>query len=184
MPVRGNSPAIVVFSFSELPKHARGECFGKSREETVLKPLGLIVFLTAGIFAVGCGSSNSSSTNVNGNWSVSLVNASDGSTAYTFTTSLNQNSGGSVSVTNFKLTSTGSCFVDGQTNETGNFTLSGDFSGNVKGTFGMTISSTTNTGTQLVLQGGVGHNNTITGTWSLTGSTACSGQGTFVFTRM
>lgn len=62
----------------------------------MVKPLGLLVVLTVGIFAVGC--------------------------AYTFTTSLNQSGGGAVSVTNFKLTSTGSCFVDGQTNETGSFT--------------------------------------------------------------
>ena len=149
----------------------------------MLKTLGLVGILTIGMLAVGCGN-NSSSTNVNGTWSASLVNSSDGSTAYAFTTSLNESSGGSISVTNFKLTSTGPCFVDGQTNESGNFTLSGDFSGNVKGTFGMTISSTATPGAQLVLQGGVAKNNTITGTWSLTGSTACSGEGTFVFNRM
>jgi hypothetical protein len=48
----------------------------------------------------------------------------------------------------------------------------------------MTVSSTTSGGPQLALQGGVGPNNTITGTWSLSGSTACSGSGNFTFTRM
>jgi hypothetical protein len=151
----------------------------------VHKPVGMIALLALAIVAAGCGSNNgSNSTNVNGNWSASLMNASDGTTAYAFTTTLTESNSGGVSVTNFKLTSTGSCFVDGQTTQTGNFTLSGDFSGNVKGTFGMTVNSTNTNGAQLTLQGGVGANNTITGTWSLTGSSACSGQGNFAFNRM
>ena len=147
---------------------------------------GIVICLAVALFTVGCGSNNSgsSSTNVNGNWSASLVNSSDGSSAYAFTTTLTETNGGSVTVTNFKLTSTGSCFVDGQTTQSGSFTLSGDFSGNVKGTFGMTVNSLNNNGALLVLQGGVGPNNTIVGTWQLTGSSACSGQGTFTFNRM
>jgi hypothetical protein len=35
----------------------------------------------------------------------------------------------------------------------------------------------------LTLQGGIGPNNTLTGTWSVTGST-CSGVGNFTFTRV
>jgi hypothetical protein len=48
----------------------------------------------------------------------------------------------------------------------------------------MTITSQ-DTGGQdvLTLQGGVAPNNTITGTWSVTGTTACVGQGTFVITK-
>ena len=149
------------------------------------KPMWAIVLLALAITMAGCSNNNgSSSTNVNGNWSATLTDSQSGA-VYAFTTTLTEATGGSVvSISNFTFTSSGSCFVEGQTTQTGNFTLSGDFNGNVKGTFGMTVSSTTNSGTQLVLQGGVGANNTITGTWSLTGSSGCSGNGNFVFTRM
>jgi len=152
----------------------------------VHKPTAVIAVLALVVAMAGCGSNNGSNTNVNGNWSATLLNSSDGSSAFSFTTTLNEASQGNVTVTNFKFTSTGSCFVDGQTTQSGNFTLSGDFSGNVKGTFGMTVSSLPSSGTQsqLVLQGGVGPNNTVTGTWTLSGSSACTGNGTFVFNRM
>lgn len=143
------------------------------------KTIRLIVLLALGLAMVGCGS-GSNSTNVNGNWSASLVSTQGGQAVYTFSTTFSEMSGGGLSITNFTFSSNGSCFV-GATTETGSFTLSGDFNGNVKGTFGMTITGSGNT---LTLQGGVGSNNTITGTWSLTGSTACSGQGTFTFTRV
>jgi hypothetical protein len=141
--------------------------------------------LAATIAAVGCSSSSgSNSTNVNGNWSASLNGSPTGPTVYAFTTTLTEASGGGVTVSNFTFTSAGSCFVQGQTSETGNFTLSGNFNGNVTGTFGMTINSTNANNATLALQGGVGPNNTLVGTWTLTGSTACSGQGTFTFNKM
>jgi len=147
----------------------------------------LLALLATGIAMVGCGSNNgSNSTNVNGNWSASLTNSQNGPPIYSFTTTLSEANGGGLSVTNFTFTSTstGSCFVSGETSETGTFTLSGNFNGNVTGTFGMTVTSTTNSSTQLTLQGGVGPNNTVAGTWTLIGSSACSGQGNFTFTRM
>jgi hypothetical protein len=151
----------------------------------VRKSIEMMVLLTLGLAMVGCGSSSSSSTNVNGNWSASLVNSPTGPTIYAFTTTFTETSGGGVSVTNFTFTSSnGSCFT-GSTTETGSFTLSGNFNGSVKGTFGMTITAQ-DTGGQnvLTLQGGVGSNNTITGTWSVTGTTACTGQGTFTINRV
>jgi hypothetical protein len=144
----------------------------------------MIVLLALGLVMLGCGSGSNSSTNINGNWSASLVNTPTGPTIYTFTTTFTETSGGGVSVTSFTLNSSnGSCFT-GQTTETGSFTLSGNFSGNVTGTFGMTITSQ-DTGGQniLMLQGGVGPNNTITGNWSVTGTTACLGQGTFTINK-
>jgi hypothetical protein len=149
----------------------------------VHKSIGVIALLAATIAAVGCSTSNSNSTSVNGNWSASLTNSQSGQTNYAFTTTLTESNGGGVTVTNFKFTSAGSCFVDGQTSESGTFTLSGNFNGNVTGTFGMTINSTNSNNATLVLQGGVGPNNTLTGTWVLSGSTACSGSGNFTFNK-
>jgi hypothetical protein len=89
-----------------------------------------------------------------------------------------------VSITNFTFNSAnGTCFAV-PTTETGSFTLSGNFSGSVKGTFGMTITAqSTAEQDVLTLQGGVAPNNTITGTWSVSG-TACVGNGTFTITRI
>ena len=150
----------------------------------VRKSIWMIVLLMLGLTMLGCGSSSSSSTNINGNWSASLTNSPTGPTIYVFTTTFTETSGGGVSVTNFTFNSSnGSCFT-GPTTETGSFTLSGNFSGSVKGTFGMTITAQ-DTGGQdvLSLQGGVSGNNTITGNWSVTGTSACVGQGVFTINR-
>jgi hypothetical protein len=146
----------------------------------VHKPVWMIVILALGLTMLGCGSGSSSTTNINGNWSASLISTQGGQPVYSFTTTLTETGGNGLNITNFTFTSTGSCFVSGQTTETGSFTLSGNFSGSVTGTFGMTITGAQNV---LFLQGGIGPNNTLTGNWSVTGST-CSGAGTFVFTRM
>jgi len=150
----------------------------------VRKSIGIIVLASVALAMAGCGSSSNNSTNVNGNWSASLSNSPTGPTIYSFTTTIAESSGGGVSVSSFTLTSSnGSCFT-GPTTETGSFTLSGNFSGSVTGTFGMTITAQ-DTGGQnvLMLQGGVAPNNTITGNWSVTGTTACTGQGTFTMNK-
>ena len=149
------------------------------------KSIRMIAVLALGLVMVGCGNSGSNSTNINGNWSASLTGTSGGATIYSFTTTFTEVSGGGLSITNFTLTSTGPCFVSGETTEAGNFTLSGNFSGNVMGTFGMTVTSqATGELNVLTLQGGVGPNNTIMGTWSVTGTSARTGQGSFTINRM
>jgi hypothetical protein len=140
------------------------------------KSLGLMILLLLALLTTGCGSSsNSNSGNINGTWTASLTNP-DNSPAFAFTTNFTEASGGSISITNFTFTSNGSCFP-GTTTETGTFGLSGNSNGNVTGTFGMNISSTGTTN-QLALQGTV-NGNAITGKWTLTGGTGCSGNGTF-----
>ena len=150
------------------------------------KTIRVMVLMLVGVTLPGCGNSNSSnsSTNVNGNWSASLIDSASGSTAYSFTTTLTESNGSTISVTHFTITSgNGSCFT-GPTTETGSFSLAGNFGGNVTGTFGMTITAQ-DTGGQnvLTLQGGVGPNNTVVGTWTVTGSAACVGQGTFTLNK-
>ncbi len=144
------------------------------------RSIGVFLLIAMGLAMVGCGSNGSNSTNINGNWSASMSTSQGGPTIYSFTTTFSEVSGGGLSITNFTLTSGGSCFVSGETTETGSFTLSGNFSGDVTGTFGMTITGSGNT---LTLKGGVGNNNTITGTWSLTGSTGCTGSGVFTISK-
>jgi hypothetical protein len=55
----------------------------------------------------------------------------------------------------------------------------GNFNGNVTGTFEMTITTMfPGTNNVLTLQGTV-TGNTISGNWTLTGGTGCTGNGTF-----
>jgi len=146
--------------------------------------LGVLFLIAMEMITAGCGSSssNGSSGNINGNWSASLTNA-DGTPAYKFTTTFTQSSNGSVSVTNFNFTSAGPCFSSYPSSdytETGSFGLTGNFNGQVNGTFGMKI--TTNfasaSNNALSLQGVVA-GSTITGTWSATGLSGCTGNGSF-----
>jgi hypothetical protein len=146
------------------------------------KPFGLMILLLLGLLTTGCGSSNSNSNNINGTWTANLTNP-NGSPAFAFTTDFTQQSGDSVTVTNLKFNTSSPCF-SGPTTQTGSFGLAGNFNGNVTGTFGMNISTMFPSGTnnQLALQGTV-NGNTVAGTWTLTGTSGCSGNGTFTMNK-
>jgi hypothetical protein len=151
----------------------------------VHKAIKVIVISLLGLAMAACGSS-SSPGNINGTWSATLVSSSNQSTAYTFSTTFTQSGGGVLTFTNFAFTSSGPCFTGDATSQTGSFALSGNSNGNVTGTLGMTITTEFPGGaTQNVLnlQGNVS-GNTITGTWTLTGVSGCSGNGTFTINRM
>ncbi len=133
------------------------------------------------LILLGCGTSSSKGANINGNWTASLTDA-HGTQVLAFNTSITESSNSTVSVSNFRLSSNSACFVSGET-ESGTFALSGNFNGNVAGSFGMNVVSGSPGGNNLTLSGTV-NGNTISGTWSLTGSPACTGHGTFTMTRM
>jgi len=145
-----------------------------------MKQFAVVVLLAVGLALVGCGSNNNNPANINGTWNASLM-SSGNTTSFNFGTSLKVNGDGSLSVTNFNFTTNSSCF-DSET-ESGSFTLSGNFSGNVNGQFGMTVQSQSPTGNTLALTGTV-NGNTISGNWTLTGSSGCTGNGTFTMTKM
>lgn len=143
----------------------------------------LAILLGLTLVLGGCGNSNSTNSgNINGNWSAMLTNT-DSTPAFAFTTTFNQMSGNSVSVTNLTFTTASPCFVSGETGSA-SFILSGNFNGSVTGAFQLTVKSGNPSGDTLTLQGTV-KNNTITGTWTLVGiSSGCSGSGNFVVTKM
>ena len=150
------------------------------------KQIAAIVLLATVLLALGltmsaCGSGNNSpgSGNINGTWTATLTDTG-GSPVYTFSTSFTQGSGSTLNITNFTFTSTGPCFASYQTSETGSFGLMGNFNGNVTGTFEMIITTMFPGATNnvLTLQGTV-TGGTISGNWTLTGGTGCSGNGTF-----
>jgi len=145
-----------------------------------MKQFAVAVFLAVGLILVGCGSNNSTPANINGTWNATLID-SNKVTAFSFGTSLVVNGDGSLSISNFTFTSNSPCFVSGET-ANGSFKLSGNFNGNVNGTFGFVVNSGTPAGNTVTLTG-TAAGNTISGTWMMTG-TGCSGSGTFTMTRM
>jgi len=138
----------------------------------------LVVFV--GMTLIGCGS-KSSNSNINGTWNATLVSGGN-ATVFAFGTSLQANSDGSLTVSNFQFTTNSPCFVSGES-ESGSFTLSGNFNGAVNGKFGLSVQSGNPSGNTLALSG-TANGNTISGTWTLTGSGGCTGNGTFTMTKM
>jgi hypothetical protein len=146
-----------------------------------MKKLAVAMLLVVGLAMVGCGSSSKSGGNISGNWTATLTDSSQ-NPVFNFSTQLTDTGNGTVNVTNFSFSSNSSCFVSGET-ETGTFGLTGNFNGNVNGTFGMTITSGSPSGNVLTLNGTV-NGGTISGTWTLTGSAGCTGTGNFTMTKM
>jgi len=146
------------------------------RTSAMLALVGLVLALAA------CGASNPSGANINGTWAATLSDTG-GSQAFAITTALiATGASGTLTVNSFQFSTNSPCFVSGET-ESGTFTLSGNFSGKVSGSFGMNVRSGSPAGNTLTLMGTVS-GNTISGTWTLSGGSGCSGNGNFTMTRM
>ncbi len=145
-----------------------------------MKSIGVACLLVVGMVLSACGG-GSSGGNINGNWTATLTNT-DGTTAFAFTTTIMQGMGNNLTITNFAFTTSGSCFESQPVTETGSFGFTGNFNGKVSGTFGMTVSTAGSIQDVLTLNGTVS-NGRITGTWTLTGSAACTGNGSFTMTK-
>ncbi len=145
-----------------------------------MKKFTAAFLLVAALCLTGCGMNNSNNpANINGSWNARLTDA-NGTTIFTFGTSLVVNGNGSLSVSNFNFTTSSPCFVSGQT-ETGSFTLIGNFNGNVSGKFQLVVQSGTPAGNTLTLSG-TANAGVISGTWSLNGE-GCTGSGLFTMTH-
>jgi hypothetical protein len=146
-----------------------------------MKQFAVAILLVAAMTLAGCGSSNNNSGNINGNWTAALQDA-NGVPVFAFTTSLTAaNSGSTVTVTNLNFT-TNSCSFTAAT-ETASFVLSGNFNGNVSGSFQLNLSSGAPSNDSLVLTGTV-NGGTISGSWTASGTTNCSTSGTFTMTKV
>ena len=147
-----------------------------------MKKFAVAMLLVAGLALAGCGSGNHSG-NVNGNWAAVLTDTNN-SQAFTFSTSLvATNNGSTLTVSNFTFTTSSACFVSGET-ESASFVLSGNFNGNVTGSFQFNVISGNPAGNTLTLTG-TANGNTIIGTWVLSGGTSsCTGNGNFTMTKV
>ncbi len=145
-----------------------------------MKQFAVLILLAVGLVLAGCGS-NKNPANINGTWNATLM-GNNNTTSFAFGTSLSVNGDGSLTISNFNFTTNSPCFQSGET-ESGSFTLSGNFSGQVNGKFGMNVQSGNPSGNTLTLSG-TANGNTISGTWSLTGSSGCTGSGTFTMNKV
>jgi hypothetical protein len=150
------------------------------RHFTIAALMALALVLSA------CGTSNNAggSGSINGNWTATLLDVS-GKPVFGFTTGLTESGINGLLVANFNFTTSSPCFASGAT-ETGGFTLGGNFNGVITGTFTLTIQSGksgSGGSNTLVLQGTV-NNNTVSGTWILSGTGAgCAGSGNFTMVK-
>ena len=124
-------------------------------------------------------SCGSSSRNIDGPWSGNAAK-SDGSLAFTFSTSLAQGSGNNVTVSNFSVGNSLPCFASGAS-EIATFSSTGSANGVQTGSFTMTVSTMFPSALNnvLTLQGSRNSDGSISGTWNLTGQTGCGGNGNF-----
>ena len=137
----------------------------------LLLVLGLAALLAA------CSTDHSS---INGHWTAALAD-STGTQAFKFTTALTAMSNNGLSVSNLTFNTQEPCFP-GTSTATGSFAVSGTFNGVSGGGFQMAVNSSSG-GNQLQLNGAL-QNNTVSGTWTLSGSTSgCTGSGTFTMNK-
>jgi hypothetical protein len=143
-----------------------------------MKKIIAIALLSMSLILSGCGSGSHATGNINGLWSATLSNSTFVND-FIFMTNLTVNADGSLGTTSFNITLNGTPCTFPATTESGTFTITGNFSGQVSGKFHYVIMSTGIEVNTLTLDGTV-KNGQITGNWSVTGATAnCSGTGSF-----
>ncbi|MGP0018774.1 MAG: hypothetical protein ACLPHP_09420 [Candidatus Sulfotelmatobacter sp.] len=140
-----------------------------------MKKATAVVLLGMTLIFSSCGSG--SHGNINGIWTATLSNST--ASIFTFQTTLLVNADGSLGTTNFSLTLNNTPCSFPATTESGSFTFSGNFNGQVSGKFHYVITSTGVEASILTLDGTVSGGQ-ITGTWTVTGGVGtCTGNGTF-----
>jgi hypothetical protein len=146
-----------------------------------MKCARLISLALLAFFLVSCGS-NSPAKKIDGVWNASLQSP-DGSVAYTFTATLTQSTGSTVTVSNFGFTSPAPCFT-APLGQNATFTASGHSGGFETGPFGMSIGTGLMTPVEnvLTLNGARTSDGKISGTWTLIGLSGCSGGGIYTMT--
>jgi hypothetical protein len=149
----------------------------KREQELPMKKMIAVMSMCACLILAGCGSNSHATGNINGQWAATLSNSS--ATVLGFNTTLTVNADGSLGTTSFDLNLNSTPCTFPATTESGSFTISGNFNGQVSGSFNYVITSTGAQVNTLTLHGTV-NNGQITGTWTVTGATAnCTGNGTF-----
>jgi hypothetical protein len=158
-----------------------------------MKKFAVLVLLACALALCGCGSSTPTSsqnaqTVTSGLWGAVLAGGEgDASGAVLgFITNFTVNSDGSLNITQFSFNTNPAgmnsqpCFVTEAVSGTSSLTTT---TGNeVEGSITYVVTSTSPAGNTLTLTGSE-EANVITGGWTLTGGTGCTGKGTFTMTK-
>ncbi len=143
-----------------------------------MKKIIMMALLSMGLILAGCGSGSHATGNINGTWSATLSNSTLAND-FIFMTHLTVNADGSLGTTSFNITLNNTPCDFTTTTESGSFTISGNFNGQVSGKFHYVVMSTGAEVNTLTLDGTVSGGQ-ITGNWTVSGATAnCTGTGTF-----
>ncbi|MBZ5680629.1 MAG: hypothetical protein LAO24_11025 [Acidobacteriia bacterium] len=154
-----------------------------------MRNLAILVLLAMELAVIGCGGSTTSTVKAaDGTWESALAGSNAGVGVFNFITSFSVGGSGSLSVSYLSFLTTGPCFpISGNTaSGTFNVTATGttptaDFQFTVQS--GNSALAMTGTATGTTDSSGNVTWSTITGTWTLTGDTGCTGSGTFTMTR-
>ena len=145
-----------------------------------MRKITAVALLAVSLILSGCGARSHATGNINGLWSATLSNNQPTlANIFIFMTNLTVNADGSLGTTSFNITLNNTPCVFPTTTESGSFTISGNFNGQVSGKFQYVIMSTGAEVNTLTLNGTV-TGGQITGNWTVSGATAnCTGSGTF-----
>ena len=142
-----------------------------------MKSIAAVVLLAASLSLSGCGSNSTVNGNINGMWTATLN--SSGAESFGFVTNLVVNGRGALGTSSINFTVNNTPCVFPVTTESGTFTLSGNFSGQVSGAFHYVVTST-GAAVNILTLDGVVSGGQITGNWTVSGASGgCSGTGTF-----
>lgn len=141
-----------------------------------MKKIAAVLLTAMTLIFSSCGSNSHATGNINGIWDATLSNST--ASTFTFQTTLTVNADGSLGTNSFSLTLNNTPCTFPSTTESGSFTISGNFNGQVSGTFHYVITSTGSESSVLTLNGTVSGGQ-ITGTWSVKGTGSCTGSGNF-----
>lgn len=168
-----------------------------------MKKLAILALLALELGVGACGNStskNSTTTTAGGSWEALLSGGKGPASQLNFVTSFTVTdttgvSNQPLSISGFSFFNAGACFATGAgaSTEAGNATLNTSATNQVTGTLNFTVNSVTPAGNTLSLTGnltgtsngtatttGTLSSGVVSGTWTLTGGSDCTGTGTFI----
>ena len=149
-----------------------------------MNKLAVTTLFVLALMAGGCGSNsttNTAPTTASGTWSADLVGGAGSAGAISFVTQFTVSANGALSVSTLTFLtdlSQGDCFPDGGS-ASGTLDVTTNVNNTVVGTLNFNIASAP-AGTTLAMTG-TENGNTITGTWTMSGT--CTGSGSFTMTE-
>src|SRR5579863_5393432 len=147
-----------------------------------MKNIVAVILLASSLILSGCGANSHGAGNINGTWNATMSDS--GVETLGFVTNLTVNGDGSLGTTSLNITVNNTTCAFPTVTETGTFTLSGNFNGQVSGKFHYVVTSMGTSLSTLTLDGTVSGGK-ITGTWTVAGTNGgCHGNGTFTMTPM